>query len=96
MDKGFIRITEFCKWYKIERTFIRSLHEHGLVEIVEIDQEEVLTPEQIADVEKMIRLHYDLKINIEGIDAVYNLLNQVSDLQGEVRSLRSRLKKYED
>lgn len=96
MDKGYIRITEICKWYKIERTFIQSLHEHGLVQIIEIEQEEVLTPEQIADVEKMIRMHYDLEINIEGIDVVYNLLNQVSDLQGEVRTLRNRLKKYED
>lgn len=96
MDKEYIKITEICKWYKVERTFIRSLHEHGLVQIVEVDQEEVLTPEQIADVEKMIRMHYDLEINIEGIDVVYNLLNQVTDLQVEVHRLRNRLKKYED
>jgi hypothetical protein len=29
---------------------------------------------QIKDIEKMIRMHYELDINLEGMDAVYNLL----------------------
>lgn len=96
MNRQYITITELCNWHRIERKFIHSLHEVGLVHIVEVENEEVLTQQELADVEKMIRMHYELQINVEGIDAVYNLLNQVTDLKREVRILQNRLKKYED
>jgi hypothetical protein len=32
--------------------------------------------------------HYELHINIEGIDAVHNLLKQVEHLQLEIRTLK--------
>jgi hypothetical protein len=44
----------------------------------------------------MMRLHYDLEINLEGIDAIYNLLKQVEDLQNQVVTLRNKLNIYEN
>ena len=44
----------------------------------------------------MIRLHYDLNINLEGLDAVYNLLKRVENLQSEITSLHNKLRIYED
>jgi hypothetical protein len=41
-------------------------------------------------------LHYELHINIEGIDAIYNLLKQVELLQLEIRTLKNKLNSYED
>lgn len=41
--------------------------------------------------EKYIHLHYDLDINLEGLDAVAHLLNQIQVLQVEVRQLRNEL-----
>lgn len=43
-----------------------------------------------------MRLHYDLEINIEGIDAIYNLLEQVNSLRKEITTLNNRLRLYED
>lgn len=96
MNRQYITITELCKWHRIERQFIHSLNEVGLVQIMEVENEEVLTYHELAEVEKMIRMHYELEINVEGIDVVYNLLNQVNDLKHKVHVLQSRLKKYED
>lgn len=96
MDEKYISITEICSWHQIEEHFIYSLNEVGLVEIIKLEDQEVLTAEQIRELEKMIRMHYELDINVEGIDAVYNLLNQVNRLQDEVRLLKNKLRKYED
>lgn len=96
MNRQYITVTELCKWHRIERQFIHSLHEVGLVQIIEVENEEALTHQELAEVEKMIRMHYELEINVEGIDVVYNLLNQIDDLKQEVLGLQNRLKKYED
>ncbi|WP_424495359.1 chaperone modulator CbpM [Salinimicrobium sp. GXAS 041] len=94
--KQYVTITEFCACHRIEPTFIDSLNEYGLVEIITLDNRQVLLHEQVGEVEKMIRLHYDLEINLEGIDAISNLLQRVSGLQEEVRHLQNRLKRYEE
>ena len=43
----------------------------------------------------MIRLHYELDINIEGIDAISHLLQRVDQLQDELRIMKNRLSRYE-
>ncbi len=40
-------------------------------------------------------MHYDLNINLEGIDAIYHLLNRVSALQQELETVKNRLKFHE-
>jgi hypothetical protein len=42
-----------------------------------------------------MRLHYDLDINLEGIEAITSLLNRVKSMQEEIRELRNRLEGYE-
>ena len=49
----------------------------------------------IRSIEKMIRLHYQLGINIEGMDVIYELLNRVESLQAEIIELRNKLNFYE-
>jgi len=43
-----------------------------------------------------MRLHFDLHINLEGLDAVYHLLQRVENLQSEITSLNNKLRLYED
>jgi hypothetical protein len=92
----YISITEFCNCHQIQYTFIHSLNELGLIELTIIEEDEFIEKEQLRELEKMMRLHYDLEINIQGIEAINNLLNKVSYLQDEVRLLQNRLKRYEE
>lgn len=94
--KQYISITEFCKTHHIQYSFINSLNEYGLVEITVIEEDEFIDQEQLRSLEKMMRLHFDLEINLQGIDAINHLLGRVSQLQDEVRLLRNRLKRYEE
>ena len=92
----YILISEFCNCHHIQYSFINSLNEHGLLQVTVIEEDEYIEREQVRELEKMMRLHYDLEINLEGIDAINHLLEKVSQLQNEIRVLENRLKRYED
>lgn len=89
--ENFIPAKYFCEVYKVDTSFIDSLKEYGLITIVIYDETEYIEKEKLHEVEKMIRLHYDLNINIEGIEAISHLLNKIDSLQHEINTLKSRL-----
>lgn len=94
--ENLITIRQFCVVHDIADSFILSLNEFGLVEIVTVEQEQYLHLEQLRDIEKMIRLHYDLNINIEGIDTINSLLRKIDSMQQELVAARNRLRLYEE
>ena len=91
----FIPLVELCSHYKVETSFFKELNEAGLIEITTIEKVSCLHQDNINDVEKMIRIHHELNVNIEGIDVVFNLLHKVDDLQSEINAVRNRLRLYE-
>ena len=94
-SKNLIQIKQFCVYHEIENTFITELNNYGLVEIIIQDEDEYLQPEQLPALEKMIRMHYDLKINLEGIDAIYHLLNKIEVLQQNLTATKNKLRLFE-
>ena len=95
-SKNLIQIKQFCLHHEIENTFITELNNYGLVEIIIQEEDEYLQPEQLPAIEKMIRMHYDLKINLEGIDAIYHLLNKIETLQQHLTNTQNKLRIYEE
>lgn len=91
-----ISIKTFCTHYNVPATFIKDLQDYELVEIVVSENENCIKTTQIIQIEKMMRLHFDLNINLEGLDAVYNLLKRVESLQNEITTLHNKLRLYED
>jgi hypothetical protein len=97
MEKtNLIQIKQFCSSHNIEFSFIDALKQFGLVEIIIVDEESYLPHEQLSDVERMMRLHYELDINMEGIDAISGLLQRVNELQRQLLTAQNRLRLYED
>ncbi|MFD1292298.1 chaperone modulator CbpM [Lutibacter holmesii] len=94
--QNFISILQLCDHYNVEVSFFKQLEEEGLVEITTVKQTQCLHQNSISDVEKMIRIHQELKVNIEGIDVVFNLLQKMKSLQNEMNSLQNRLRLYEN
>jgi hypothetical protein len=87
----YIPINELCERYEIEVSFIRELGDFGLVRIIKESDGECIDHDTLADVERMIRLHYDLDINMAGIEAIHHLLERVRIMQRELTDLKNKL-----
>ena len=90
-----ILANEFCTRYNIEISFIDALQQFGLIEITSIEQTFYIPQTELQKLEQIIRLHYDLDINLEGIEAITHLLDRVKSLQSEITGLKNRLRMYE-
>jgi hypothetical protein len=89
-NKSLIPVEELCAHYNIEIAFISSLSEYELIELTRLDEIIYVHIDQIRDIEKMIRLHFELNINLEGIDAIYHLLKKVDRLESELKYVKRR------
>ena len=90
-----IPANEFCVYHNIEISFLNSLQEAGLIEITTIEETEYIPESQLTELEKIVRLYYELDINLEGIETVMNLLQRINDMQDEITLLKNRLRLYE-
>lgn len=92
---NLILIEQLCIHHNIEFSFINTLQEFGLIEVIIIEDNKYIANKKIKDIEKMMRLHFELDINMEGIDAISNLLLQIDNLQKELISTKNKLRLYE-
>jgi hypothetical protein len=90
-----ITVDEFCAHHDIEISFISTLQQTGLIEITTIEETKYIDASQIQQLEKFIRLYYELDINLEGIETITHLLQRINSLQDEIIVLRNRLRLYE-
>jgi chaperone modulatory protein CbpM len=91
MQTALLKITEFCSFYNIQPNFIISLEDSGVIELTVVDNDKFIHEDQFNELERYVHLHYDLNINVEGIDALKHLLNKVNALQDEVNQLQNQL-----
>ena len=94
-SENLISVTACCKHYDIEVSFIHSLDQYGFIKIVSVDTAEFLDTDELQTLEKFIRLHYELDINMQGIEAINFLLDRVQNMQQEIAFLKSKLTVYE-
>ena len=92
---NLVDINELCVSHNIEFSFVSSLQDNGLIELITVDDNWFIEPEQLYLLERCISLHYDLDINLEGIETINYLLEKISSLQEEVVELKNRLRLYE-
>lgn len=92
MEKtNYISIEQCCVYYNIEVSFVQKLSEHGLIELDHSGQTVFIAFEQLSALEKYVHLHYELEINMEGLETVKHLLDRVDFLQKEVNRLRGEI-----
>jgi chaperone modulatory protein CbpM len=90
-----ITIEVFCTNYDVEYAFVESLQEHDLIETVVVGNTRFLQVPHLNRIERIIRFHRELDINLEGIEAIQGLLSRIEHLDREIASLRNRLRFYE-
>lgn len=95
MHTETIKITTWCDSYHIDYSFVSELENRGLIEVVLIEEERCLHHDQLVHLEQFTRWHYDMDINMEGIETISHLLQKLKNTQDEVALLKSRLGIYE-
>lgn len=91
-----ISVAEFCRHHKIEVRFVQSLQDHNLIRLVVVRDESFVHPDQLPRLEKMVRLYYDLDINLEGIEVINQLLERIENMQREIGALRTKLSLFDE
>ena len=90
-QKNLVAADDICMYHQVEYTFISSLQDAGLVHFKVVDQTTYIPESELQKLERMIRMHHELEINIAGIEAINHLLDRVEQMQEEMRVLRNRV-----
>jgi chaperone modulatory protein CbpM len=87
--------SEFCIHHNIELSFIHSLREYNMIETVQKEEKIYLPISELPRLEKIIRLHFELDINLEGIETITHLLDRMAVMEESIKQLTNRLKVFE-
>jgi len=91
----FIAADTFCLNHQIDYHFIQLLRQSGLIETREESETIYIPEEQLAALERMVRLHFEMDINLEGIETINYLLQRMEAMQQEIVQLKNRIGFYE-
>ncbi|HBK31681.1 MAG TPA: hypothetical protein DDZ96_03110 [Porphyromonadaceae bacterium] len=94
MSGNRLLYSECLRIYEVEETFIDSLQESGLIDIVDQDNDRFIEYDDLSELEQFIRWYYEMDINVEGIEALHHMLARVRSLQSELNELRNELQFY--
>ncbi len=89
--KTYLLLNPILRHYEVSIELVIEFHHLGRIELIEENNEYKIPEDQLSDLEKMIRLTQDLNINMEGIDAIFQLLDRMNALQTEIDELKEKL-----
>lgn len=91
---------ELVKIYNIEITFFDELVDSGLLNIQTENEIRYLMYEDLPVFERFANWHYDLEINLPGLEVIHDMLRKIDNLKQKNRELMNKLSaisdKYED
>ncbi|HEX7367198.1 MAG TPA: chaperone modulator CbpM [Pelobium sp.] len=94
-NNNFIPLLTICTHYDVDMDLMYDLRENDLLEIIYHESTPCVKVQNLGQLEKMLRLYHDLKLNVAGLDVVFNLLKQIDDLNHELQYLKRKLNIYE-
>lgn len=87
---------ELVRIYNIEITFFDELVDYGLLNIQIEDDVHYLMYEDLPELEKFTNWHYDLEINLPGLEVIHNMLKKLEALKRRNRELMNKLSAISD
>jgi len=91
-----IIVHEFCVHHDIDISFINALNDSGLIELQHTEDKWYIPVTELPQLEKLVRLYYEMDINLEGIETITYLLNRMNDMQQQILELNNKLRLYEN
>jgi len=91
---------ELVKIYNIEITFFDELVSSGLLNIQMENEIRYLMYDDLPSFERFTNWHYDLEINLPGLEVIHEMLQKMEHLKQKNKELMNRLSalnnKFED
>jgi len=88
MERTWIKIYDVCTSHKIEIQFIRDLSYSGLIQLITEKDIEFIDEEQLLLLEQFASWHYELELNMQGIEVASHLLSKIQQLQSEIQLMK--------
>ncbi|SFI11503.1 chaperone modulator CbpM [Halpernia frigidisoli] len=79
--------SDLVKFYNVEIHFLDSLEEFGLLKTFEEDDIKYIYYEELPNLERFANWHYDLEVNLPGLEIIHDLLSKMENLMEENRNL---------
>ena len=89
-----IPVKEFCVHHHIKPALIQEFYNHEMIELVWVKRTGYIPQKSLQPLERMLRLHNELQINIEGIQTILHLLSNIEKKETELQKLRNLLEFY--
>ena len=89
-----IPVEHFCISHQIEIQWIKSLEDFGLVKIVTKKDLLYIPENELKKLERILVFNRELDINLEGIEAIFQLLSRLEKVQERVLLLENQLQKF--
>ncbi|MCT2561570.1 chaperone modulator CbpM [Chryseobacterium herbae] len=87
---------ELVKIYNIEITFFDELVDVGLLNVEMENEIRYLLYEDLPVFERFTNWHYDLEINLPGLEVISDMLRKMEDLKRRNRDLMNKLSAIND
>ncbi len=78
---------EIVRIYNIEITFLDSLEDSGLLHPEMEDEIKYILYDELPALERFANWHYDMDVNMPGLEVIHHLLLKIEKLQLENRRL---------
>lgn len=94
--KKLIAIKEFCSYHEVDMDLLLQFESHQLISLVKEKRSFYLPQGQLPLAEKLLRLHLQLGINLEGLEVILPLLHRIQNQDAALRNLQNQLNFYEN
>lgn len=81
MTAHYIRLAEVCERYAIDAELLRVVEEEALVEIMHVDSEPMLSPEQAERLRLVAVLMRELDVNVAGVEVILHMHEHLCSMQ---------------
>ncbi len=86
--RQYISVEKLCNVYHISLDEVLIMEEHELIEVTYVEEKMLLDMDEIAKLERYMRLYSDLGVNIQGLAVINDLLDEVERLNKELCKYR--------
>lgn len=90
MDERISR-EKLVQLYQVEIQFFDELEEYGLLHVTTENNIKYILFEDLPLFEKLANWHYDLDVNVAGLEVLQHVMMKLSELQRENRNLRNQM-----